>query len=185
MLVLCAAALPAPAFAQDFQTIFQDYKDNGRLDSCYKAYQLHNAKQSIPPDIEQYAPGFGDAVSAGQAACSRGAPPPAEEEVVPPSAGTPGPGTPPAATKKAVKKPPAPKKQEKPVLAALPAPDLATPASSGVTSETPGGLIVLLAAAGIALAIALAWAIAWFMGWSPERFTRPLGAAFGSVFSRR
>ena len=36
----------------------------------------------------------------------------------------------------------------------------------------------------IALAIALAWTLAWFMGWSPERLTKPLSAAFQSMWDR-
>lgn len=182
--MLAPLAVPAAAAADDFQTIFQDYKADGQLNGCYKAYQLHNAGQQIPPDIEQYAPGFGDAVAGAQSGCNRGGRQPAEEEPVAPiSAGTPGPGTPAAAKKKTVKEPPAPKKVPEPVLAKLPQPHL-TPATSGVSSETPGGLIVLLAAAGIALLLALAWAISWFMGWSPERLTKPLTAAFGSVWDR-
>lgn len=184
--LLAPLAVPATAAADDFQTVFQDYKDNGRLDGCYKAYQLYNAGKQIPPDIEQYAPGFGDALSAGQSGCNRGGTgqQPAEEPVAPVSAGTPGPGAPSAQKRKTVKEPPAPKQVPEPVLAKLPQPNLG-PATSGVSSETPGGLIVLLVAAAAALLMALAWAIAWFMGWSPERFTKPLTAAFTDLFSRR
>jgi hypothetical protein len=179
---IATLALPAAAAADDFQQVFQDYKDNGRLDGCYKPYQLYNAGRQIPPDVEQYAPGFGDALSAGQAGCNRGGRQPVEEPP-PISAGTPGPGAPSAPKRKRVKEPPAPKAVPEPVLAKLPQPKL-QPATSGVAGETPGGLIVLLMAAGAALLIALAWAIAWFMGWSPERLTKPLFAAFSSVWDR-
>jgi hypothetical protein len=53
-----------------------------------------------------------------------------------------------------------------------------------VASDTPGALIALLVAAGIALGLALAWTLAWFMGWSPERLTKPLSAAFQSMWDR-
>jgi hypothetical protein len=65
----------------------------------------------------------------------------------------------------------------------LAAPNLA-PASAVVASDTPGALIALLVAAGIALGLALAWTLAWFMGWSPERLTKPLSAAFQSMWDR-
>ncbi len=183
---MAVLAVPAAASADDFQTVFNDYKDNGQLDGCYKPFQLHNAGQQIPPDVEQYAPGFGDALTAGQAGCRSGGggQAPVEEEPAPISAGTSGPSTPAAPKKKTVKEPPAPKKVPEPVLAKLPQPNL-QPATSGVSGDTPGGLIALIVAAGAALLIALAWAIAWFMGWSPERLTKPVSAAFESLVNRR
>jgi hypothetical protein len=182
--VLAPLALPAGAPASDFQEIFGDYKADGQLDNCYRPDQIHNAGQAIPPDIEQYAPGFGDALSSAQSQC--GQQPAAEPEADEPalvSAGTPGPGPPGIEKKKSVREPPAPKVAPLGVATELAAPDLA-PAAAAVSSETPGALIALLAAAAIAVALALAWALAWFMGWSPERLTKPLFAAFESVWDR-
>ena len=187
MLVLLASlVLPASAMAQgDFQQIFDDYKDNGRLNGCYSPVQIHNAGRDIPPDIEQYAPGFGDALSSAQTQCgSRPAPTSESEEEDPAlvSAGTPARGAG-VKKKKAVREPPAPKIAPPAVSTELAAPQIA-PAAAAVSSETPGALIALLVAAGIAVMLALAWTLAWFMGWSPERLTKPVFAAFQSVWDR-
>jgi hypothetical protein len=180
---LCA---PAGAAASDFQQIFGDYKADGRLNGCYRPEQIHNAGREIPPDIEQYAPGFGDALAAAQTRCAAGVSPSApddSEPAAPISAGTPGPGLPGVEMKKAVREPPAPETAASPVPAGLADPRLA-PATAGVAGETPGALIALLIAAGLAVALALAWTIAWFMGWSPERLTKPLFAAFQTMWDR-
>jgi hypothetical protein len=187
MLVVAASlVLPASAGANDFQKIFGDYKADGQLDGCYRPDQLHNAGQGIPPDIEQYAPGFGDALSTAQGRCGGSAPAaePEEEEQEPAlvSAGTPGPGAG-VEKKKTVREPPAPKAAPIAVSTDLLAPAL-TPATASVSSDTPGALIALLVAAGIAVLLALGWTLAWFMGWSPERLTKPVFAAFESVWDR-
>ena len=186
MLVVAASlALPAGAGANDFQKIFGDYKADGQLDGCYRPDQLHNAGQGIPPDIEQYAPGFGDALSTAQGRCGSGSAPAETQENEGPalvSAGTPGPGSG-VKKKKAVREPPAPRIAPIAVSTDLAAPAL-TPAAASVSSETPGALIALLVAAGIAVLLALGWTLAWFMGWSPERLTKPVFAAFESVWDR-
>ena len=173
--------------ADDFQQIFGDYKDNGQINGCYRPDQIHNAGSDIPPDIEQYAPGFGDALASAQTQCGSAPAPASEPEKEEPalvSAGTPGPGSPDIERKKSVREPPAPKIPAPTVPTELAAPSLA-PAGAAVASDTtPGALIALLVAAGIALALALAWTIAWFMGWSPERLTKPLSAAFQSMWDR-
>jgi hypothetical protein len=179
LVVLGALALPVAAHADDFQKIFGDYKTDGRIDDCYQPGEIHNAGRAIPPDIEQYSPGFRDALSAAQAAC--GSPPPAPEESDEPAVSAGGGGRPPVGKKKAVPKPPAPNL----TAPTLPT-DLATPrlATASVSSDTPGALIALLVAAGLAAMLAIAWAVAWFMGWSPERLTKPVFAAFQSVWDR-
>jgi hypothetical protein len=182
-LVVASLAIPASASASDFQQIFGDYKSDGQLDGCYSPDQLHNAGQGIPPDIEQYAPGFGDALSTAQTRCGGSTPAEPEEAddnqpLV--SAGTPGPGV---KKKKTVPEPPAPKAAPIAVDTDLAAPSL-TPATASVSSDTPGALIALLVAAGIAVLLALGWTLAWFMGWSPERLTKPVVAAFESVWDR-
>ena len=183
--LLVTLAFPAGAAADDFQRILGDYRSDGTLDGCYSPSELHNAGRQIPPDIEQYAPGFGDALASSQGRCTGGTPPPApEEEEAPPaptSAGTPGPGAAAPVTKKTVREPPAPEVRE----ASLALPDSRLePATAAVAADTPGALIALLVAAAIAVALALAWAFAWFMGWSPERLTKPLFAAFQTVWDR-
>jgi hypothetical protein len=186
LVALAPLAFPAAAMADDFQEIFGDYKDNGQINGCYRPDQIHNAGSDIPPDIEQYAPGFGDALSSAQTRCGSGQAPAEAEQEEPAlvSAGTPGPGSPDIERKKSVREPPAPRLPAAPVPTELAAPNLA-PAGAAVASDTtPGALIALLVAACIALALALAWTLAWFMGWSPERLTKPLSAAFQSMWDR-
>ena len=183
LLAFALLAFPAVAAADDFSQIFGDYKDNGQINGCYRPDEIHNAGESIPPDIQQYAPGFGDALSSAQTRCGSGqAPTGAREEDQPPliSAGTPGPGI---EKKKAVREPPAPKVAAPAVSTDLAAPHL-VPAGASVSSDTPVALVALLVAAAIALALAIAWTVAWFMGWSPERLTKPVSAAFESVWDR-
>lgn len=185
LLVLAPLALPAGAAADDFQRIWGDYRADGELNGCYRPEELHNAGSQIPPDIEQYAPGFGDALSSAQTRCGAGQVPAEEPEEEPAlvSAGTPGPGGPDVEKKRAVREPPAPRVAPAPVPTELATPHL-SPAAASVSSDTPGALIALLIAAGIAVVLALAWTVAWFMGWSPERITKPLSAAFQSVWDR-
>ena len=183
--VLVPLALPAGAAADDFSRIFGDYKSDGTIDNCYRPDQIDNAGRHIPPDIEQYAPGFGDALSAAGTQCNTQAPAadPEDEEPAPVSAGSPGPGAPAVKKKKAVREPPAPELTAGVVETDLAAPEV-LPAAAAVSGETPGALIALLVAAGIAVLLALGWTLAWFMGWSPERLTKPLFAAFESVWDR-
>jgi hypothetical protein len=184
LVALASLAFPALAMADDFQQIFGDYKSDGQINGCYRPDQIHNAGRDIPPDIEQYAPGFGDALSSAGTRCGSGAVPESEPDEEPAlvSAGT-GPGGPDIEREKAVREPPAPRVAPPPVPTELVAPQL-SPAAASVSSDTPGALIALLVAAGIAVALAFAWTVAWFMGWSPERITKPLSAAFQSVWDR-
>ena len=187
-LVLALLALPSSAGAAGFDEIFGDYRSDGDLDGCYSPSDLYGAGQQIPPDIEQYAPGFGNALSVSPGCGGGGggpAPEPADEEVPAPisSGGTSGPAPPPDVTKKAVTEPPAPKAVDPPVVSSLPRPALDT-ASAVVRSETPGALIALLVAAGVAVLLALGWTVAWLMGWSTERITKPLFATFQTVWDR-
>jgi hypothetical protein len=183
LLVLAPLALPAGAGASDFQRIFGDYRTDGRLDGCYSPGELDSAARQIPPDVAQYTPGFGDALATAGGQCGGGAPaaPAPDEPPAPVSAGTPGP-TPAAVTKKTVKEPPAPK-EAAPILPDLPQTRFDT-AAAAVSADMPGGLIALIVAAAVALAIAAAWMLAWFMGWNAERLTKPLFAAFQTVWDR-
>jgi hypothetical protein len=185
LIALASLAFPAGAMADDFQQIFGDYKDDGQINGCYRPDQIHNAGSDIPPDIEQYAPGFGDALASAQTGCGSQSPAsePEDDEPALVSAGTPGPGGSDVEKKKAVREPPAPELRAPALPTELVAPHLA-PAGAAVASDTPGALIALLIAAGIAVVLALAWTLAWFMGWSPERLTKPLSAAFESVWDR-
>src|SRR3954454_12796278 len=66
LLIVAALAVVAPnAYADAFDTIFKDFKADGQIDPCkYSASELAKAKKNVPPDIEQYAPDFPDALQA-------------------------------------------------------------------------------------------------------------------------
>ena len=179
-----AVAAPAGADSNDFRQIFDDYKSDGRLNDCYRPDQLHNAGREIPPDIEQYAPGFGDALAGAQVGCNYGGPPAAAEDADDPvSAGIASPPETPK-KKKTVPAPPAPEPAASAVPTSLADPRLVPGSASAAAGKTPGALIALLIAAGLAVVLALGWTLAWFMGWSPERLTKPLFAAFETVWDR-
>ncbi|TMK40146.1 MAG: hypothetical protein E6G56_09115 [Actinobacteria bacterium] len=54
-----ALGLAAQARADAFGDTFTDYKAHGKIDPCkFSEQTLKQAKQQVPPDIEQYAPDF-------------------------------------------------------------------------------------------------------------------------------
>ena len=68
LVLLCAA----PASAQD---VFEDFRDDGEINACdYSEQELKNARDNLPPDIVQYAPGLGDQLDAGREGCGGAAP---------------------------------------------------------------------------------------------------------------
>src|SRR3954454_12080839 len=98
ILVVAALAIAAPsAHADTFDTIFKDFKADGQINPCkYSAAQLQKAKKDVPPDIEQYAPDFPDALQAAIEARAKGscnkkqataAAPAAAPAATPPAAG--------------------------------------------------------------------------------------------------
>src|SRR4051812_49870007 len=105
LLIVAALAVVAPnAYADAFDTIFKDFKSDGQIDPCkYSAAELKKAKKGVPPDIEQYAPDFPDALRAAIEARAKGqcdkkpaaAPPATPPAAAPPAAGG---ASPPAAT---------------------------------------------------------------------------------------
>ena len=53
---ICALLLAAPASAQ-----LNDFKNGGSVPTCkYSDKQLGGALGDVPPDVEQYAPGYAD-----------------------------------------------------------------------------------------------------------------------------
>src|SRR3954447_6345239 len=66
LLIVAALAVIVPsAQAAGFDAIFKDFKADGQINPCkYSAAQLQKAKKDVPPDIEQYAPDFPDALQA-------------------------------------------------------------------------------------------------------------------------
>src|SRR3954470_22093891 len=72
--VAALALFVPPAHAAGFDTIFKDFKQDGRIEPCrYSAAELAKAKEDVPPDIEQYAPDFPDALQAAIEARAKGA----------------------------------------------------------------------------------------------------------------
>src|SRR5881409_2623429 len=60
-------ALAAPASANEFQTLYNDFKGDGSIDPCrYSSGELQQGASQIPPDIEQYAPSFADQLAAAR-----------------------------------------------------------------------------------------------------------------------
>jgi hypothetical protein len=180
------AAAPV-AVANDFQQVYDYYKHHGTVPACrFSENQLRNAEHQTPPDVEQYAPSFLDALASAReqsgncskkkAAVPVAAPAPTQPtSSAPATAPTPSvPTATPQTTTQPVPPPttattPAP---TPPASAAAAAPALATkPAAHD--SSAPVALWTLAGLAALAVLAALAAAVAWWLGWSPSR---PLGS---------
>src|SRR4051794_1575433 len=119
LLVISVVVLGVSASAAwargSFDSVFADYTRDGKISPCkHSAADLQRARSDIPPDIEQYAPDFPEALDAAIEARARGectkkpkpaASPPAPPSPPPPSGGGPAPSAPAAAAPAA---PPAP-----------------------------------------------------------------------------
>src|SRR5439155_26265651 len=135
--VLLVFGAPAAWAGGGFNSVFADYTKVGHIDPCkHSAAELRRARADIPPDIEQYAPDFPEALDAALEAraggrCDKKAKPaaaptpaPAPAAPAPPASGTGG-GAPAPAAPAAAAAPPAPK---------------ATAAPAGAPSGDPIGL---------------------------------------------
>src|SRR5436305_12314487 len=102
IVVLLGLCAPAAWARGSFDSVFADYTKDGKIDPCkHSAAELQKARADIPPDIEQYAPDFPDALDAAIEARARGAcakkprpaaaaaPVPAPTTPAPPSRGSP------------------------------------------------------------------------------------------------
>lgn len=176
----------------------QNYKNNGSIGSpCqYKDGQLNKGLGDLPPDIEQYAPGYADQLrdargapcggkgTPGAGGTTTGAQERVENVPVPPDAGGSGPGGSggaggAGATATAhVAKPPVPKPDVRARLA-----DVTSPA----VDARPGGPDVpgwVLALGIVVLLLAVATGMLFLLGADLRRFTRPLGAAGAEARAR-
>src|SRR4051794_93849 len=161
---LVSLAVAAPlAHADAFDEIFRDYSKDGRIDPCkHSAAELQRARKDVPPDIEQYAPDFPDALDQAIEARARGRCGPKKKAAPAPAPTTPGPvgGTQPptaktttganGATTTSSAAPPAPTADSAPPGA----PDddaIARAASAGGStgSDVPAPLIGLAVLAGL------------------------------------
>ena len=178
-----ALFVSAPALAQD---ILNDFRRNGTINPCqYSDGQLRRGLNGLPPDIQQYAPGLADQLSAGREGCGGGGGGGSAQETAA-AGGSGGGGTgaggggaaPAAEPAIRVPTPPAPDAKARRRLADI---DTPTVAGAATGSNTPGWLAPLLA--GLALA-GILFTLARLGGWSPERFTRPLRASLGEASGR-
>ena len=191
--MLVALAFPAAASANDFQTVYREYKRTGTIKACkFSDKQLANAEKQTPPDVEQYAPSFLDSLQSARernADCNKqgAAPAPA------PTASTPTPA--PAPTASTPTPAPAPTTPAPTVAAAPPAPTVpAQPTVTGVASPpiadakkddtAPAAVWLLVALGALVLLSAVFAGLAWWFGWSGDRFTRPWRASWGDYSGR-
>lgn len=178
---LAVLLAPAAASANDFQTVYNDYKRGGTIKPCkYSDKQLANAERQTPPDVEQYAPSFLDALSAARernADCGKKAAPAPAPVASTPTPSTPAPvqaqptaGVPTATTAT----PPSPTVPAQPSVAGVPSP----PVKNAKREEsTPAAVWILAILGALAVLAAIAAALAWWFGWSLERWTRPFRAS--------
>jgi hypothetical protein len=194
--VLAASlALPATASANDFQTVYREYKRSGTIKPCkFSNGQLRGAERQTPPDVEQYAPSFLDALQSARersADCGKkaaAAPTPAPTPTTPASA-APTPSTPTPSTQPTTSTPTATTTAPPPaptVPAQANVKGVASPPIAHAEKEDAAPVAVwLLAALGaLAMLFAVFAALAWWFGWSAERITRPWRASWGEFGGR-
>jgi hypothetical protein len=190
VVVLFVLALPAAAFANDFQDVYREYKRTNTIKACkFSDKKLANAERQTPPDVEQYAPSFLDSLQAARergADCGKKAAPtpaPTQTTATPPTASTPTPvpSTPtPSPTTPTAAPPPAPTVPSQPKV------DVPSPPVAGVRKDdtAPAAVWLLVVLAALALLSAVFAGLAWWFGWSPDRITRPWRASWGEFGGR-
>jgi hypothetical protein len=170
-------ALAAPASANQFQTLFNDFKGDGSINPCrYSAGELQKGASQVPPDIEQYAPSFADQLAAARqrsGGCGgSGSAPTERAAAAQPKAGSPGSGK-----RGGVSKPPAPKRSAEPTLAGVPTPQVSASVAGAAGGDPPAPVWIL---AGLAALAALAFVAGLALRASAlgvERRARALGAS--------
>jgi len=193
LLAVLSLAVASPAAAQ---APLQDFKNKGTIPPCkFNDRQLGKSLGDLPPDIEQYAPGYAEQLrnNRGAACGGKGAPggdgattgvnERVEDVPVPPSVGGSGgagggPGAPGSTTGERVGKPPIPVPTPRTKLA-----DVTSPAiTSGPTGpDVPAWVLALIA---LVLLGGSALTALFLYGADLSRFTRPLGVAAGEARAR-
>lgn len=193
--VLIVLALPAAAVANDFRDVYNEYKRTSTIKPCkFSDKKLASAERQTPPDVEQYAPSFLDALQSarersadcGRKAAATPAPAPTQTSGTPatpppPTASTPTPVPPtPAPASTTAAPPPAPPAPAQPQV------DVPPPPVENVKKEdrAPAAVWVLVALAALAALSALFAGLAWWFGWSADRFLRPWRASWGEFGGR-
>ena len=179
MLATALAAAP-PASANDFQNVYREFKRTGTIKPCkFSDNQLRNAQRETPPDVEQYAPSFLDALQAARehsSGCGKKAAAPAPAPAPPPPS-TPTPAPQPTATLPAPAQPaptPAPTVPAQAKVVGVPSPPVSHPKRK---DSAPVAVWLLAALGALAVLAALAAALAWWFGWSADRWTKPIRAS--------
>jgi Tfp pilus assembly protein FimV len=186
-----ALAFPAVAAANDFQNVYRDYKRTGTIKACrFSDKQLANAERQTPPDVEQYAPSFLDALQSARernadcgkkpAAAPAPAPTSTTPSAAPPTASTPAPT--PAATPTTTASTPAP--TTTPAPPPPPGSAVANVASPPINAaekddNAPVAVWLIAALGALVLLSALFAGLAWWFGWGPPPTTRGGGASWG------
>jgi hypothetical protein len=185
-----ALAFPAAASANDFQNVYREYKRTGTIKPCrFSDKQLANAEKQTPPDVEQYAPSFLDALQSARernADCGRKpaatpapAPTPSTPTAAPPAPSTPTPA--PTASTPAGTPPPAPPAATQPVVTGVPSP----PIKHAKKDDSAPVVVWLIAGLGLLILLSAVFAgLAWWFGWSAERITGPWRASWGDFGGR-
>ena len=175
---LLAGAPPAGAQTE----LYNDFQGDGIIDGCsYSPGQLQDGLNGLSPDVEQYAPGFGDQLRSGLTAqCGGGGGAVTtttdENGVVTPLGGS---SEPPTTTE--IRTPTAPEGSGRPPLGNLPSPTvLAAPTGS----QAPDGLLAGLVAALLLLIVVVGGAYRVGASLGADRFTRPLRASFAEAGGR-
>lgn len=191
-LLAASLALPAVASANNFQDVYREYKRTGTIKPCrFSNGQLRNAERQTPPDVEQYAPSFLDALQTARersADCGKkqatAAPTPTTPASAPPTPSKPTPSpqpttTAPAETQTAA--PPAPTVPAQAKVTGVPSP----PTANAKQGDSAPAAVWLLAALGALILISALFAgLAWWFGWSPDRYTRRWRASWADFGAR-
>jgi hypothetical protein len=194
LIAVLALLAAAPASAQ-----LNDYKNNGSIPKCkFSDKQLGGALGDLPPDIEQYAPGYADELrnargggcgsgGGGSGSSGDGTTAGAQDRMqdVPApgaaggsSGGSGGAGGAGATSQVKVDQPPVPKPEKRTRLANVTSPAIT---SQPTGPDVPTWALVL---AGLALLIGSAIGVLYLLGADFTRYTRPLGAAAGEARAR-
>jgi hypothetical protein len=190
--VVLALAAPAAQAGGAFGSVFADYTKDGHIDPCrHSAADLRRARDHIPPDIEQYAPDFPEALDAALEAraggrCDKKPKPAAAAPAPAPPAPPAGSGGPAGATPAAPAAPAPGAPAEPPVPPATPTP-AGAPTDNAIAraangrapadADAPAPLIGLGVLAALAALAGLAYGLARWRAWEPGWALRARHAA--------